>query len=64
MRDAYGVGDEAEEFEQSKRTGHVDLDPTARWWPDWQGMVRETVGRGVMMRRSRIVSEPVTDYIR
>ncbi len=27
-------------------------------------MVREAVGRGVVMRRARIVSVPVTDYIR
>ncbi|MFE9801468.1 DUF6879 family protein [Streptomyces goshikiensis] len=64
MRDTYGVGDEAEEFEEFKRTGHVDLDPTLRWWPEWLGIVRDTVGRGVVMRRARIVSEPVTDYIR
>ncbi|CAL9545201.1 DUF6879 family protein [Streptomyces sp. NPDC090994] len=64
MRDAYGVGAEAEEFEQFRRTGRVDLDPTARWWPEWLGIVREAVGRGVVMRRARIVSEPVTDYIR
>lgn len=64
MRDVYSVGDEAEEFEHFKRTGHIDLDPTARWWPAWLGMVREAVGRGVQMRRARIVSEPVTDYIR
>ncbi|MFG3495297.1 DUF6879 family protein [Streptomyces sp. NPDC047928] len=64
MRDSYGVGDEIEEFEQFKRTGSIDLDPTARWWPEWLGMVRKAVGRGVVMRRARIVSEPVTDYIR
>ncbi|ULR50935.1 DUF6879 family protein [Streptomyces deccanensis] len=64
MRDAYGVGDEAVEFEEFKRTGQVHLDPTARWWPSWLGIVREAVGRGVVMRRARIVSEPVTDYIR
>jgi hypothetical protein len=30
----------------------------------WAALVKETVGRGVVMRRARIVSEPVTDYIR
>ncbi|WP_324793365.1 hypothetical protein SJX93_08485 [Streptomyces cyaneofuscatus] len=30
----------------------------------WQELVRETVARGVTLRRARIVSEPVTDYIR
>ncbi|MDT0343091.1 DUF6879 family protein [Streptomyces litchfieldiae] len=64
MRDVYAVGDETEEFERFKLTGTIDLDPTARWWPQWLGMVRKAVGRGVVMRRARIVSEPVTDYIR
>jgi hypothetical protein len=31
---------------------------------EWSSIVEETVGRGVRMRRARIVSEPVTDYIR
>jgi hypothetical protein len=31
---------------------------------DWYELVRETVARGVRMRRARVVSEPVTDYIR
>lgn len=64
MRDVYAVGDEATEFEEFKRTGAIELDPTARWWPEWLGTVRQAVGRGVTMRRARIVSEPVTDYIR
>ncbi|MER7848824.1 DUF6879 family protein [Kitasatospora sp. NPDC096077] len=34
------------------------------WWGTWADLVAETTGRGVVMRRARIVSEPVTDYIR
>lgn len=64
MRDSYGVGAEAEEFDRFRRTGTVDLDPTASWWPEWLGLVSETLARGVVLRRARIVSEPVTDYIR
>ena len=64
MRDLYGVGDEAEEIERFARTGEIALDPTASWWPQWLGVVKETRARGVIMRRARIVSEPVTDYIR
>ncbi|MFF0298897.1 DUF6879 family protein [Kitasatospora sp. NPDC004615] len=30
----------------------------------WAALVRETVGRGVAMRRARIVSEPASAYIR
>jgi hypothetical protein len=44
------------------RAGHR-FDPAERWW-SWQGLVRQTVDRGVSVRRVRIVSEPVTDYIR
>ncbi|MFD5613002.1 DUF6879 family protein [Kitasatospora sp. NPDC127060] len=58
------MGDEVQEFDEFRRTGQVNLDPTARWWPEWLGTVREAVGRGVVMRRARIVSQPVTDYIR
>jgi hypothetical protein len=64
MRDVYGVADEVEEFEEFKRTGEVDLDPESEGWASWVSLVRETVSRGVVMRRARIVSEPVTDYIR
>ncbi|MFF4951876.1 DUF6879 family protein [Streptomyces chattanoogensis] len=39
------------------------LDPAERW-RDWLDIVKETTGRGVTVRRARIVSEPVSDYIR
>ncbi len=64
MRDAYAVGDEAADFEAFLRTGVASLDPARSFWPGWLPLVREAVGRGVVMRRARIVSEPVTDYIR
>jgi hypothetical protein len=32
--------------------------------PAWFGLVREHVARGVRFRRARVVSEPVSDYIR
>ncbi len=31
---------------------------------EWRALVEETVARGVSVRRARIVSEPVTEYIR
>ncbi|WP_431775741.1 DUF6879 family protein [Streptomyces cucumeris] len=64
MRDIYSVGDETESFERFLRTGEADLDPDSAFWQGWTPLVREAVGRGVSMRRARIVSEPVTDYIR
>lgn len=39
------------------------FDPVERW-RDWFNLMRETTGRGVQVRRARIVSEPVTEYIR
>jgi len=41
----------------------VRLDPAERW-RDWFDLVTATVARGVVVRRARVVSEPVTDYIR
>ncbi|MFJ3975926.1 MULTISPECIES: DUF6879 family protein [Streptomyces] len=64
MRDLYSVGDEAATFEHFLRTGEADLDPVSRQWIAWTPIAREAVGRGVELRRARIVSEPVTDYIR
>jgi hypothetical protein len=39
------------------------FDPAERW-ANWSDLVRATVHRKVSVRRIRIVSEPVTDYIR
>ncbi|GAA4082849.1 DUF6879 family protein [Actinomadura miaoliensis] len=33
-------------------------------WDDWCELIGSAVARGVTVRRARIVSEPVTDYIR
>ncbi|MET8544529.1 DUF6879 family protein [Kitasatospora sp. NPDC004799] len=62
MRDGYMLDDpEFIAWQQGKR-----LDPNDResWWRSWLDVVAETTGRGVAMRRLRVVSEPVTDYIR
>ncbi|MFD4399249.1 DUF6879 family protein [Kitasatospora sp. NPDC058478] len=63
MRDAYQPSDpEFIAWQQGKR-----LDPAAErssWWRPFLDVVTETTARGVVMRRARVVSEPVTDYIR
>ncbi|MFJ5097053.1 DUF6879 family protein [Streptomyces sp. NPDC088557] len=64
MRDAYGVGDEAEDYERWRRTRRRDTDPGSAYWAPWVDLIRDTVARGVVVRRARIVSEPVTEYIR
>ncbi|MFF9279495.1 DUF6879 family protein [Streptomyces griseosporeus] len=64
MRDAYGVASEAEALARWRETGDVDTDPDSPYWAPWTQLVRRLVARGVTVRRARIVSEPVSDYIR
>ncbi|GAA2135353.1 hypothetical protein GCM10009760_13810 [Kitasatospora kazusensis] len=65
MRDSYGIAGEAADFETFRRTGvHPDLAPESEGWSGWVSSVRGALARGVVVRRARIVSEPVTDYIR
>ncbi|MET9803855.1 DUF6879 family protein [Streptomyces sp. NPDC006368] len=64
MRDSYGVTNESEDFRNWRRTGRRDVDPDSAYWAPWVRLVTESVGRGVVVRRARIVSEPVTEYIR
>ncbi|MFF0017080.1 DUF6879 family protein [Streptomyces sp. NPDC005374] len=64
MRDQYAVGDEADDFDTWLRTGKRDSDPASEYWAPWVDMITRATARGVVVRRARIVSEPVTDYIR
>ncbi|MEU6463502.1 DUF6879 family protein [Streptomyces sp. NPDC046976] len=64
MRDQYAVGDEADDFNAWLDTGHRDLDPASEYWSPWVDLISRAVARGVVVRRARVVSEPVTDYIR
>ncbi|MEU8891407.1 DUF6879 family protein [Streptomyces sp. NPDC048442] len=64
MRDSYGVTDEAGDFARWQRTGERDNDPASAYWSPWVALIRRTVARGVLVRRARIVSEPVSTYIR
>lgn len=64
MRDVYAVDEEAEEFQAWRRGFRHDPADRASWWRPWLDLMQETVGRGVVVRRARIVSEPVSEYIR
>ncbi|WPB92686.1 DUF6879 family protein [Streptomyces malaysiensis] len=64
MRDAYGVVSEAADFNRWKSTGERDTNPDSPYWAPWVALIRRTIARGVVVRRARIVSEPVSDYIR
>ncbi|MFE7313648.1 DUF6879 family protein [Streptomyces sp. NPDC057555] len=64
MRDMYTPDDP--EFARW-RAGHRyegDPDKLPEWWGTWRDLVTETTARGVVMRRARVINEPVTDYIR
>jgi hypothetical protein len=41
-------------------------DPSDRlsWWRPWLQLIAEVTGQGVEVRRARIVSEPVSEYVR
>ena len=42
----------------------ADVDPDSELWREWSSTVRAATARGIEFRRLRIVSEPLTDYIR
>ncbi|PJN04475.1 hypothetical protein CG740_00715 [Streptomyces sp. CB01201] len=63
MRDVYGVASEADDFAQWRERGVITPESVERR-RSWLDLVREAVGRGVVMRRARVVSVPVSEYIR
>lgn len=64
MRDCYATAGEADELARWRATGEADTDPESSYWRPWTDLIRSAVARGVRVRRARIVSEPVSDYIR
>ncbi|MEV4739782.1 DUF6879 family protein [Streptomyces sp. NPDC049555] len=64
MRDTYAVEQEKQQFEAWRAGYRLNPDDRASWWRPWLDLVQATVERGVVMRRARVVSEPVTDYIK
>ncbi len=62
MRDHYDDPDEAPRVAAWKAGHRPDPDDRASWWRPWLDMVAEAVARGVVIRRARIVSEPVSEY--
>lgn len=62
MRDSYMRDDL--EFIRWQEGHRYDPDDRASWWRPWLDVVAEATGRGVVMRRLRVVSEPLSDYVR
>nr|WP_240796655.1 DUF6879 family protein [Streptomyces sp. RFCAC02] len=58
MRDGYEEDDAFAAWQAGDR-----FDPAERW-PWWIDLVSSAVSRGVEVRRARVVSEPVSAYIR
>ncbi|MET9077652.1 DUF6879 family protein [Streptomyces sp. NPDC004232] len=59
MRDSYMKSDPA----YTDWNAGAAIEPAERW-ADWLSLVSEATSRGVKVRRARIVSEPVSRYIR
>ncbi|MGF1429044.1 DUF6879 family protein [Kitasatospora sp. LaBMicrA B282] len=64
LRDHYSVAEEASEVAKWSSGEPVDVDPDSAYWEGWSDLVRRAVARGVSVRRARVVSVPVTDYVR
>ena len=61
MRDGYTLDDPMlDEWRAGRRYDQTD---PASWWRPWLELMQSAIGRGVRVRRARIVSEPVSEYI-
>ncbi|WP_405491046.1 DUF6879 family protein [Streptomyces sp. NBC_00096] len=63
LRDSYGIASEDEDFARWRELGEISPASVEGRRP-WLDLVKEAVSRGVVMRRARIVSVPVSEYIR
>ncbi|WP_223291217.1 DUF6879 family protein [Streptomyces avicenniae] len=64
MRDSYAIAPEAAEFAAWRAGRDGSRNDRVGRRSAWLDMVRAATGRGVTFRRARIVSEPVSEYIR
>ncbi|WP_367125314.1 DUF6879 family protein [Streptomyces phytohabitans] len=63
VRDQYASTDpDFLEWRAGRRT--FTPDNRAHWWEGWHDAVHAAVARGVSVRRARVVSEPLTEYVR
>ncbi|WP_327655667.1 DUF6879 family protein [Streptomyces sp. NBC_00483] len=61
MRDDYGANPRLEAWQRGER---INWDDRETWWQPFHQVIADAVSRGVVIRRARIVSEPVSEYIR
>ncbi|WP_405459673.1 hypothetical protein OG786_20870 [Streptomyces sp. NBC_00101] len=63
-RDVYGVEDEDEDFAAWRAGQRHTPENRGEWWNSFHSSVAEAVSRGVKVRRARVVSEPLSEYVR
>ena len=63
-RDVYATNIEKDRFRKWFAGEPLNPEDEAEWWRPWLTMMRRNMDAGKTMRRLRIVSEPVTDYIK
>ncbi|MEV4438302.1 DUF6879 family protein [Streptomyces sp. NPDC049577] len=61
LRDSYAATDR---FKAWKRGERINWEDRESWWHPYDQLIADTVSRGVVIRRARVISEPVSDYIR
>jgi len=64
MRDIYATDIERSRFERWSRGETLNPADEAAWWQPWFDLMARNMAAGKTLRRLRIVSEPVTSYIR
>ena len=63
MRDAYAAADHSR-FRRWLAGEAFDLEARGQWWRPWREMMGRHQAAGKALRRLRVVSEPVTEYIK
>jgi hypothetical protein len=64
MRDVYTTNIERDRFQTWLRGEPLAPESEAEWWRPWFELMSKNRSAGKVLRRLRIVSEPVTSYIR
>jgi hypothetical protein len=64
MRDVYATDIEKSRFQTWLRGEPLDPESEAEWWRPWFELMGNNRRAGKVLRRLRIISEPVTSYIR
>ncbi|MCD0447887.1 hypothetical protein LO762_01560 [Actinocorallia sp. API 0066] len=64
MRDHYAMPDEAERLTRFLELGYRDHEAEAGERRFWTRLIADAKAAGKSVRRARVVSEPVTDYVR